>query len=168
LANQEEHERIFEVEQVAQDGTTPLRRWEHALGLPVALLILPLFVFVNAGIELSVENFSEVFSNPVAMGVLCGLVVGKPAGILLGVWLVERAGWSRRPEAMTNRMLIGIGLLAGIGFTMSTFIANLALETQDGTLDHVKLSIILASVIAAIAGVVALRGADQPSTGVNG
>ena len=161
LAKEEEHGRIVQVEQIAQEGTIPLRRWEHGLELPVALVILPLFVFLNAGITLSANTFRELLDDPVALGVFIGLVVGKPIGILLGVLSVEKMGWSRRPDSMTNRRLLGMGMLAGIGFTMSTFIANLALKESAAGLVSVKLSIILASAVAATAGLMFLVATDR-------
>lgn len=161
LGKEEEHERIVQVEQIAQEGTIPLRRWEHGLELPVALVILPLFVFLNAGITLSADTFRALLDDPVAIGVFLGLVVGKPIGIVLGVLSVERMGWSRRPDSMTNPRLLGMGMLAGIGFTMSTFIANLALKESSAGLLSVKLSIILASAVAATAGLMFLVAIDR-------
>ena len=151
------HRQITKVERLAQDSTTPLRRWEDSLELPVALIVLPLFVFINAGIALSPDALRAALTDPVAVGVTLGLVIGKPGGILLGVWLGERLLGARRPPGLDNVRLLGIGLLAGVGFTMSTFIANLALGGAGESLATAKLAILLASAVAALAGYVGLR-----------
>lgn len=159
LADQQAHRKIARVEQLAQAATTPLQRWEEVLELPVALLVLPLFVFLNAGIPIEGADFEQVFVDPVSLGVMLGLLVGKPCGILAGVYLAEFMGWARRPAELTPRSLLGIGLLAGIGFTMSTFIANLALGEDGESMALAKLAILLASIIAAVAGYAVLRTA---------
>ncbi len=162
LAEAETHERIVEVERVAQAATTPLRRWENGLELPVALIVLPLFAFLNAGIVIDRAAFDELASNPVSLGILAGLILGKPIGIVGGVWLSESLRWAKRPDDMNNRRLIGIGLLSGVGFTMSTFIAHLALGQGGDGLAVAKLAIVTASLVAAVAGYLALRMAADP------
>ena len=94
------------------------------------------------------------------MGVLFGLVIGKPVGIVAGVWLGERLVGAQRPLELTNRRLWGVGLLAGVGFTMSTFIANLALGQSMTSLTSVKLAIVMASFVAAMVGYFTLRFAS--------
>lgn len=155
------HRRINEVERLAHEGTTPLRRWEDAMELPVALLVLPLFVFLNAGVPVSTERLSAALTDPVALGVALGLLVGKPVGILGGVWLSERLAGATRPPELGGRRLLGLGMLAGIGFTMSTFIANLALGDGDGGLVTAKLAILGASGLAALAGYLTLWAAAR-------
>lgn len=146
------HRQISEVEHLAQVSTTPLRRWEDSLELPVALLVLPVFAFLNAGILVTDDALRTVFSEPVALGIVFGLVVGKPLGIFGSVWLVERLGAAARPAELTAWRL-----LAGVGFTMSTFIANLALGAGTQVLATAKLAIVLASALAALAGYLCLR-----------
>lgn len=84
-------------------------------------------------------------------------MIGKPVGILVGVWLGEALGIAKRPAELTHRKLLGVGLLAGICFTMSTFIAHLALQPQSTTLESAKLAIVVSSAIAAVIGFVVLR-----------
>lgn len=151
------HRRITEIENLAQEATTPLRRWEDSLGLPVALIILPLFAFLNAGIAIDMQAMQRMLNDPVALGIIAGLVLGKPAGILAGVWLGETLGFAKRPGELSLRRLFGVGLLAGIGFTMSTFIAHLALSQDATTLAAAKLAIVVASTIAAVSGFAVLR-----------
>jgi NhaA family Na+:H+ antiporter len=162
LGEAQTHRQITEVERLAQESTTPVRRWENGLELPVALIVLPLFVFLNAGIPISSQDLFGSFSEPVALGILLGLVVGKPAGILAGVWLSERLAGARRPPELTFQRLLGVGLLAGVGFTMSTFIANLALGVGSAALQTAKLAIVMASAVAATAGYLALRRSAAP------
>ena len=164
LADARTHERITRLEELAQAATTPLRRWENMLALPVALIVLPLFVFLNAGITINGAALGAVFASPVSLGVMLGLVVGKPLGILAGVFLGELTGSVNRPADLSFRSLLGIGLLAGIGFTMSTFIANLALGEDSEATDLAKLGILLASTIAAVAGYLVLRKLQDECT----
>ncbi|TVO59301.1 Na+/H+ antiporter NhaA [Denitromonas halophila] len=151
------HRKIAKLESLAQVATTPLRRWEDGLELPVALIVLPLFVFMNAGLPVDSDGLAQILTDPVGLGVVVALIVGKPAGLLTGIFIAERCGWATRPEALSWRRLFGIGALAGIGFTMSTFIANLAFDPASPALAVAKLSIMAASTIAAIAGYCALR-----------
>lgn len=165
LGDEQTHETVAEVERLAALATTPLRRWEDGLELPVALLILPLFALLNAGVAVDAGAFRLAATEPVAWGIAVGLVIGKPLGVVVGVFVGERLGLAVRPAELTDRVLLGVGLLAGVGFTMSTFIANLALSDQSDTLAAAKLAILLASAIAALTGFFLLRRAgtvDQP------
>jgi NhaA family Na+:H+ antiporter len=152
LGDAETHENLIEVERLAKAATTPLRRWEDALELPVALLILPLFAFLNAGLVVNAEAAFRLVQDPVALGVIAGLVLGKPVGIWAGVRLGEMTGIAERPSGLSNRRLLGVGMLAGVGFTMSTFIAQLAIDPADTALITAKLSIVAASALAAAGG----------------
>ena len=157
LGKAKTHRKVVEVENLAQVATTPLRRWEDSLELPVMLFILPVFAFLNAGVVIDGSALKGLLLDPVALGIMAGLVIGKPVGILLGVWLGEALGIAQRPAELTHRKLVGVGLLAGIGFTMSTFIAHLALQPQSATLESAKLAIVVSSTIAAVIGYVVLR-----------
>lgn len=164
LGEAKTHRNIVDVETLAQAATTPLRRWEDSLGLPVMLIVLPLFAFLNAGVVIDASALKDLLFDPVTLGIMAGLLIGKPVGILVGVWLGEALGIAKRPEELTQRKLLGVGLLAGIGFTMSTFIAHLALEPQSTTLESAKLSIVVSSAIAAVIGFVVLRFWAQDRT----
>ncbi|MFZ0789416.1 MAG: Na+/H+ antiporter NhaA [Chromatiaceae bacterium] len=157
LADEEQHRALEDIEREARQARTPLRSWEHSLQLPVGLLILPLFAFLNAGVSLEPERLTRLLDDPVALGVLLGLLVGKPAGICGACWLAARAGFVRLPEWMDRRSLAGIGLLAAIGFTMSTFIANLGLGGVPERLETAKLAILCASVAAGTGALLLLR-----------
>jgi len=163
LADQEFHHQIVGVEKLAQEATTPLRRWEEGLELPVVLLVLPLFAFLNAGVVIDASTLNRLLVEPVALGIIIGLLFGKPIGILAGVWLGIRLGFAQRPDELSQRSLLGVGLLSGVGFTMSTFIAHLALDPESAILESAKLAIVAVSAVAAIIGYIALRfWRDEP------
>jgi NhaA family Na+:H+ antiporter len=119
-------------------------------------LILPLFAFFNTGIVFYGEPFD--WTAPEVLGVMAGLVIGKPLGIVLICWLAVKLRIARLPTGVTWRHMIGGGSLAGIGFTMSFFIAAAAFE--GAALNPVKLGVLLASVIAAIIGTFILRSSE--------
>jgi NhaA family Na+:H+ antiporter len=137
---------------------SPLSRLARGLDPWVAYGVMPLFALANAGIRLEGLTFATLVS-PVALGVLVGLVVGKPIGIFAASALAVRAGWARLPHAVTWRQMVGFSVLGGIGFTMSLFIAGLAYG--DGTELHqqAKLGVLLASTLTAAMGLLLLRGA---------
>jgi NhaA family Na+:H+ antiporter len=116
-------------------------------------LILPLFAFFNTGIVLIGQPFD--WTAPEVLGVMAGLIIGKPLGIVLICWLAVNLGIARLPKGVTWRHMIGGGSLAGIGFTMSFFIAAAAFD--GAALNSVKLAVLIASVIAAIIGTLILR-----------
>ena len=155
LAYSEDHEKIESVALEAREATTPLRRWERALDLPVALIILPLFAFLNAGASMQTGRLSESLHDPVALGVALGLLFGKPLGIISFALVAKRLGFGCLPEGVSYRHLIGLGMLAGIGFTMSTFIADLALPEH--RLELAKIAILCASALAGMLGYLMLR-----------
>jgi NhaA family Na+:H+ antiporter len=127
---------------------------EHALHGVTAFVIVPLFALANAGVPLA---GGEGMASPIALGVLLGLVVGKPLGILLASWLAVRAGVAELPQGVSWRSLSGAGWLGGIGFTMSLFIAGLAFGDAR-MLDTAKIGILAGSFVAGIGGWLLLRG----------
>jgi NhaA family Na+:H+ antiporter len=152
-----DHEAMLEVRDLAERAGTPLRRWEDALELPVALIILPLFVLANAGIPFSIPSFVESLQHPVGLGIISGLVFGKFIGISGACWLALRYNIGRLPEGVNFQHIIGISFIAGIGFTMSTFIATLGFDAQPEHLHSAKSSILAASLLSASLGVLYLR-----------
>ena len=103
-----------------------LDHYIHSLHPWVAFLVMPIFAFFNAGVNLTGVELSEVFSSPVAMGVIAGLVIGKPIGVLLFTFVPTLIGWTNRPSGTTWLNITAIGFISGIGFTMSLFINSLA------------------------------------------
>ncbi|MCD6390365.1 MAG: Na+/H+ antiporter NhaA [Desulfobulbaceae bacterium] len=130
----------------------PLQRLEHGLHLWVAFLVLPVFALANAGIPLELSTLPETLTHPVTIGIVLGLVGGKPLGIMLACWLVVKSGISRLPTGITYNHLVGLSLLAGIGFTMSIFIGELAFSAQETYLLYAKTGIIAASLLAGSLG----------------
>ncbi len=143
--------------------TIPLEKlevYEHKLQTPVNYFILPLFALANTAIILSAESITGLFSS-VGLGVMAGLFIGKPLGITLASWFAVRQNWCSMPRNVSAKMLLGAGMTAGIGFTMSIFIASLSFKDQS-LLDAAKLAIILASAISAIAGLLFLSNTLKP------
>ena len=131
---------------------TPLQRLEHSMHIPVAFGILPLFALANAGIPINVETLDLMLMQPVTLGVIAGLVLGKPLGIAGATWLAVRQGWGTLPPGMTMAHVIGAGFVGGIGFTMSIFIAELGFKGQVDMLLMAKTGILFASLLAGIIG----------------
>jgi len=148
-------ETLVEFERLSRESASPLDRLESILHPWVSYLIVPLFALANAGIPLSGEAIRDALQSDVTLGVAAGLVVGKPLGIVLMVWLACRLGWAELPENVNMGHIFGAALLAGIGFTVSLFIAGLAFD--DATLvANAKLGILGASLLAGVAGFVYL------------
>ncbi len=143
---------------------TPLQRLEHGLHLWVAFLVLPVFALANAGIPVELATLPQTFSHPVTIGIILGLVVGKFLGIFLSGWLVVKSGIGRLPPGVSYNHLGGLSLLAGIGFTMSIFIGELAYSSQETYLLYAKTGIIAASLLAGILGYTWLYLAGKKST----
>ncbi len=136
---------------------SPLQRLEHSMHTPVAFIIIPLFALANAGIPVELGNLGQTLSHPVAMGVIAGLILGKLAGVAGITWLAIKLGIGKLPEGMTGHHLIGVGLLAGIGFTMSIFIAELGFAGNAEHLLMAKTGVLFASIVAGTCGYFWLR-----------
>ncbi len=134
----------------ARETLSPVERLEIGLHPWVGFVIMPLFAFANAGLPLSLNDLS----HSVTAAVFVGFALGKPVGILVFSWLAVRLGIAARSPDLSWRMLVGGGLLAGIGFTMALFIANLGFD--ESLIDSAKLGIFLASVVSAVAGLALL------------
>ena len=130
---------------------SPLETLEHALHPWVAFAILPLFAFANAGLALGGVKFADLLS-PLPAGIALGLVVGKPVGIVAAALLMRATGLARFPVGMDLRAMVGLGMLCGIGFTMSLFIGSLAFAPTPLQYTESVVGVLLASVIAALLG----------------
>ena len=145
-----------------KDGSNFIHALEDGLHPYVKFLILPLFAFANAGIPL--EGFSlATLSSPLPLGITAGLVLGKPLGILLAVIACVSLGFAKLPERATWTHVIGVGYLAGIGFTMSLFIGTLAFETP-AQIDAVRVGVIAGSIISMLLGLMILWSGSRKST----
>jgi NhaA family Na+:H+ antiporter len=137
-----------------------LERVEEGLHPWVAFGILPLFGLANAGVNLGALSLSEL-ANTVTIGVVVGLVLGKPAGILGACWLAVRTGLCQLPQDTGWRQLAGVSILAGIGFTMSLFIGILAFG-ESSLASSVRVGVVLASLVGAVAGYALLKRLGSP------
>lgn len=152
LETSRQHNLTNDVEEMVKSASTPLQRWQALLINPVGIFVLPLFAFFNAGIVLSSSNIFNALSSNVTWGIIAGLVIGKPLGIVLftlfGLWL--KLG--KLPEGMRNFELVGAGILAGIGFTMSLFITALSFQNHIEMVELAKVGIIISSLLSASLG----------------
>lgn len=134
----------------AKGGISPLERLEHALATPVNLLIIPIFAFANTAITLHSDMVGGL-TSPVGLGIIGGLIVGKSVGITTTCWLCIRFGLSSLPDQASWKQIFGVALLAGIGFTMSIFIAMLSF-TDATIIEEAKLAILIGSLLAGLLG----------------
>jgi Na+:H+ antiporter, NhaA family len=153
-----EHRETLQIAEIAARETlSPVERLEIGLHPWVGFVIMPLFAFANAGITLSLDNLDGV-----TIAVLVGFVIGKPVGVVAFSWLALRSGIAVRPPELSWGMLTGGGLLAGIGFTMALFIANLSFG--ENLIGSAKLGIFSASALSALAGLALLAWTTRGST----
>jgi len=156
----EEHSIIHTLEQKVELVESPLHRIEHALQPWIGFLVMPLFALANAGVN--ILNFgASALHHPVCLGVILGLVIGKPVGIWAFSYLAVKTNFVARPAHVSWRQILGAGCLCGIGFTMSLFVAGLAFEFGD-LLEISKIAILVASLLSAIAGCLILAREDKP------
>ena len=142
---------IHYLEVASVNAQTPLERMEHGLHSWVAFGVMPIFALANAGVAIAGDVISGLISNAVFWGIFLGLFAGKPLGIVAMVWIAVKTKIADLPKGVTWRHIIGAGALAGIGFTMALFIANLAF-TEAATLEVAKLGILSASLASGILG----------------
>jgi NhaA family Na+:H+ antiporter len=156
LTSKTHQQALLALEGAAEAAQAPLQKLEDKLHGSVAFGIMPLFALANAGVPLS--GGVQALVNPVGLGIILGLVVGKPLGITLFAWLATKVGVAERLTDTSWGMLHGAGWLGGIGFTMSLFIAGLAFENA-ALLTQAKLGILTASLLAGAVGWLLLRRA---------
>lgn len=145
----------LQVAEVAvRETLSPVERLEFSLHPWVGFFIMPVFAFANAGLPLSLDDLNSA----VTLAVFAGFVVGKPIGVVGFSWLAVRLGIAICPADLNWKLLTGGGILAGIGFTMALFVANLAFS--ESLIEHAKLGIFLASVFSAVLGIALLRVAS--------
>jgi NhaA family Na+:H+ antiporter len=135
--------------------TSPLHRLEHGLHKPVAFLVVPIFGFANAGLQLSGLTLSS-FLDSVPMGIAAGLFFGKQIGVFLTAMLVIRLGWADMPRGASVGQLYAVSIICGIGFTMSLFVGNLAFSSPQ-LLAETKAGVFLGSLVAAVLGLTLLK-----------
>jgi NhaA family Na+:H+ antiporter len=151
---------LGQMEELSQGTESPLERLERFIHPWSSFLVLPIFALANAGISLSGDALESAWSSDVTIGVFIGLVAGKALGIFGFTWLAVRSGLATLPRTVSWPQLLGVSLLAGIGFTVAIFIAGLAFDAP-GMTEHAKTGIFLASLVAGVLGFLALRMAGR-------
>lgn len=146
---------------VVDDADSASEVLEHALHKPVTLLILPIFAFANAGVIVG-AGWAESLMSANSMGIILGLVVGKPIGVTLFAFAAVALGLCRLPHDLAWRHVFGAGALAGIGFTMSIFITNLAFVGAGDLINDSKMAILLASILSGAIGFTWLKLRGYP------
>jgi Na+:H+ antiporter, NhaA family len=154
MTNDELRSIVQTLENGVRSVEAPLQRLEHAWHMPVAFLIIPVFALANAGIPIELDSLSETFTHPVMLGVSAGLILGKFIGITGVSWLLLKLNLAVLPKDTRFTQIAGVSLLAGIGFTMSIFVAELGFAGQSELLLMAKTGILFASLLTGIAGFV--------------
>ena len=163
LGEEAQHEVAERVQETVEKATTPLQRWERYLERPIALLVMPVFALANAGVPLDLQALPGLWSDRLTLGIVLGLVFGKGIGITLMTWLSLRLRFGDLSTGVQMRHIVGVGLLGGMGFTMSIFIASLSFTTAPDALIAAKTAILLASLLAGLSGCLWLRLRGHPS-----
>ncbi|MGE5683384.1 MAG: Na+/H+ antiporter NhaA [Bacillota bacterium] len=161
LTNEREQEGIYSIEKVCEQAQTPLKRLEDKLHPWVAYFIMPLFALANAGVALRGDLLNS-FSGEITLGVIAGLVLGKPVGITLLSFIAVKLRLAELPQGGNWTRLFGVGLLGGIGFTMSIFISGLAFS-DSSLIEESKIGILTGSLLAGICGYILLRSTKPVS-----
>ncbi len=153
LSSSDMHPRIIseELEELNDKISSPAQKLEHQMHHTVAFLIIPLFAFCNTSLVIETTVFQQLLS-PLGLGIIAGLVLGKPLGISFFAWVAVRLRWASLPEGVSWKQLIGVGILGGIGFTMSIFITLLAFENHPEFQSVAKVAILLASLTSGLLG----------------
>jgi NhaA family Na+:H+ antiporter len=160
LLTSEQQDALEEVEDAYGAVQNPLVRLQHHLHPVSAFLVIPLFALANAGVQVSGSQIS--FLSPANLGITLGLVIGKPTGIIAFTYLADRLGWARKPRELSWSHIVGAGILAGVGFTMSVFIAHLAFS-EPTAIAAAKLTILICSLAMGILGTLSLLWASRKS-----
>lgn len=159
LTNQDQRSAIQAIEVAAEHAQTPLQRLEHMLHPWVSYFIMPVFALANAGVVLK-GDILFVFTQPVTLGIMAGLILGKQIGVFLASYIAIKLKWADLPSGMGWQHLYGLAWLTGIGFTMSLFIASLAFGNSE-FLASAKTGILIASLVSGIAGAFILSRAKR-------
>jgi NhaA family Na+:H+ antiporter len=147
------------------DEANTLTAIEDALHPWVSYFIIPLFALANAGVELGGGAIGDAVSSQVTLGVVLGLAIGKPLGIALAAWLAVRLGMASLPRGVGWAQIAGVGMIAGVGFTVSIFIAGLAFDAA-ALVDEAKIGILAGSAAMGGLGVAVLRFVGREDDGV--
>src|SRR5207247_8150677 len=156
LTSKGQQETLFALEHASEGVTAPILRLEHALHNFSAFVVMPLFAFANDGLRIS----GPVQHAAIGIGVMAGLIIGKPLGVTAAAFVAVRSGMAKLPNGLSWRSLLGYAWLAGIGFTMSLFIAMLAFD-EAAPVDAAKLGILAGSLLAGVIATIILRTIER-------
>lgn len=156
LITSEQFDILDRVKQLSLDAETPLQKIENALHPWVAFVIMPAFALANAGMTLEHDFFTSL-ANPVSLGIMTGLIVGKCVGVFGFAWMLIRTRLAVLPSGANWWQMWGVAVLAGVGFTMSLFITELAFKNNAQLIDQSKYGILLASAVSAAVGILILK-----------
>ena len=156
LNNSERQHDVMAIEASCEKVLTPLQRFEHALHPWVAFFIIPIFALANAGVTIADLDILSALLSPISLGIILGLFIGKQMGIFVFSFLAVKLKFATLPEGVNWKNLYGAAILAGIGFTMSLFIASLAFA-DPALLDLAKIGILSGSLLSGIAGFMLLK-----------
>lgn len=156
LSNEGRQTDVMAIEESCKKILTPLQRFEHGLHPWVSFFIIPLFALANAGVTLAGMDVIGALTSPVSIGIIVGLFIGKQVGIFGFSWIAVKLKFASLPEGVNWKMLYAAGILAGIGFTMSLFIAGLAFS-DEALINLSKIGVIAGSLISGITGYVLLK-----------
>lgn len=160
LTNWEHQTALHHLQNITTRAESPMQRFQHALHPWVAFVIVPLFALANVGVTVG-SGLADAMTGTLGIGIVLGLLIGKQVGIMGASWAVVRSGLIELPPHINFRHIYGISWLAGIGFTMSLFITDLAFESP-AMLSAAKMGVLTASTIAGIVGWIILRRAIAP------
>ncbi len=166
VKNDELRSRVQALGEGVQLVQAPAQTLEHKMHLPSAYLVIPAFSLANAGIPVDWSSFGTIVTHPVSMGIALGLVVGKLIGIAGFSWIAVKFGLTTLPQGLNFKHIVGVGLMGGIGFTMSIFIAELGFANHAQDLLMAKTGILLASILAGVSGFLWLYLTSGKSSGV--
>lgn len=152
LGSSSKHSLVSDIGQNVQAASTPLQRWEMGLIIPISVIILPLFALFNAGFPITEDLIVRGASSSVTLGIIFGLVIGKPVGILVFSYVALKTGFGTLPQGVRFQDIAGVAMLAGIGFTMSIFFTTLSFPENNELIELAKLGILVASLTSAICG----------------
>jgi len=154
IDDEQDETTMLEASNLMYESVSPVGRFERRLHPYASYVVLPVFALANAGVDLTPEGSHVSLTAPVSLGIIVGLVIGKPLGIAAAAFVAVKFGRATLPAHAGWLELLGVGMLAGIGFTVSLFVTGLAFG--DGRAEEAKIAILVASVVAGIAGAVAL------------
>lgn len=153
--------RLEDLDRLVTETQSPLERLEHKLQGWVAFIIVPLFAFSNAGVRLTSEALDGLATDKIVLGVALGLIAGKTVGVFSFTWVAAKLGIGTLPQGVTQRHVLGLAMISGIGFTVALFVAGLAFENPEFG-DSAKIGILGGSLIAGLMGFFFLKSSPAP------